>query len=588
MAITIARSLHKQNIPVDVGTLSASGPALTSRAIRRCLHISPKPDATSDEVLHALTSLIRDRGYDMVIPANDTSLGFVAKHYDSLSPLTHLACPEPHVVARVLQKEQTLAAARRVGIAVPLRFEVADVAGLDAQRNTLRFPVVAKGESKTDASANTFKVRYYRTFEELRAEVVGDPSFGKRHLLQEFCPGVGVGHGILLNKGEPVAVFQHRRLKELPSTGGVSVLAISEAPDPALLKQSIALLRALEWQGIAMVEYRYDRDTRRAVLMEINGRYWGTFSMATRAGLDLPYYEWQLAHGQQPQPPSAYHAGTKWRWTAGYLQRVHDLLADPPNSGLPTRSRFVELLEAVPDLTVAARSAVWSLEDPLPAIAEVTRTLKSNVVRDVKSVVRRILPTRLVKLASVSRNLETGTGGFYFRSQLMRGLGVRRDNLNHVPRPVRSVLFVCHGNILRSAMAEAIMRQQVAEAGLTDISIRSAGVAARAGKAADPRGIAAARAMGFSLDKHQAQPVSPELVQESDLIIVMDFLNEARMLTRFRAARGKVFMLSPSDRSRTIEVPDPYAGTADDVRRCYDELVVRVHDLTRIIEVGRP
>ena len=47
--------------------------------------------------------------------------------------------------------------------------------------------------------------------------------------------GVGVGVEILIHKGECIAKFQHRRIKEAPASGGVAVMAVSEVPDPGLL-----------------------------------------------------------------------------------------------------------------------------------------------------------------------------------------------------------------------------------------------------------------------------------------------------------------------------------------------------------------
>src|SRR5262249_44329675 len=133
------------------------------------------------------------------------------------------------------------------------------------------------------------------------------------------------------HQGKCIAVFQHRRLKELPHTGGFSVTAVAEAVNDNLLQSSLALLDALRWHGIAMVEYKVDADGR-AVLMEVNGRYWGTISLPILAGLDFPLYHWQLVHGERPAIPERYAVGTRWRWTAGYLGRLYFLLAKARSS----------------------------------------------------------------------------------------------------------------------------------------------------------------------------------------------------------------------------------------------------------------
>ena len=121
------------------------------------------------------------------------------------------------------------------------------------------------------------------------------------------------------------------RLKELPPSGGVSVLATSESLDAELVRDSIELLRALEWEGVAMVEFRVS-PTRGAYLMEVNGRYWGTVGLPVSAGTDFPLYQWQILHGERPavKPPADM---IRWRWTAGYVRRLRGLLGAAVKGG---------------------------------------------------------------------------------------------------------------------------------------------------------------------------------------------------------------------------------------------------------------
>src|SRR4029453_10687251 len=84
---------------------------------------------------------------------------------------------------------------------------------------------------------------------------------------------------------ELLQVFQHRRLHELPLSGGGSTYRVSQAVDQRLRDYASALMAALDWTGVAMVEFRVDRQTGDAVLMEINGRFWGSLPLSSRAGL---------------------------------------------------------------------------------------------------------------------------------------------------------------------------------------------------------------------------------------------------------------------------------------------------------------
>src|SRR5262249_1903561 len=95
-------------------------------------------------------------------------------------------------------------------------------------------------------------------------------------LVQEHCPGHCVRVEICMHEGKPIAAFQHERIRELPPTGGVSVMRRSKALTDALFKDSVRLLVGMDWRGVAMVEYRYDPKTKRYWLMEVNGRFWGS------------------------------------------------------------------------------------------------------------------------------------------------------------------------------------------------------------------------------------------------------------------------------------------------------------------------
>jgi predicted ATP-grasp superfamily ATP-dependent carboligase len=209
-------------------------------------------------------------------------------------------------------------------------------------------------------------------------------------LLQDFAEGDGVGIEVLMHHGEPVALFQHRRLKEVPASGGAAAVAIAEPPEPMLVDQALVLLRALEWEGVAMVEFRYDRARHQSSLMEVNGRYWGTLALPIQAGVDFPWYEWQIAHGEKPAVPLNYPVGGRWRWSAGYIRRWHGLAIDSARKAFNHPAVLKELVPSFADLS--ARDALWDSADPLPAIVEGLRTVKHLAVSDIKGALRALRP----------------------------------------------------------------------------------------------------------------------------------------------------------------------------------------------------
>ena len=129
---------------------------------------------------------------------------------------------------------------------------------------------------------------------------------------------------------------------------------------------------------------------------------------------------------------------------------------------------------------------------------------------------------------------------------------------------MRSVLFVCTGNICRSPTAEGVFRKLVADAGLAHaIHADSAGTHGyHAGEPPDTRAQAVARARGYDLSGIKARRIGSEDFSAFDLILAMD-RDHHEILARLapRPARHKVgMMLAYARRAKTLDVPDPYYG----------------------------
>ncbi len=137
------------------------------------------------------------------------------------------------------------------------------------------------------------------------------------------------------------------------------------------------------------------------------------------------------------------------------------------------------------------------------------------------------------------------------------------------------VLFVCMGNICRSPTAQGVFQRLIDEAGLTQsICLDSAGtISYHVGRPPDERAQQAASERGYDLSAYRARQVSSVDAARFDYIVVMDETNLLDVRSQFpKESWSKVQLLmdyAPGGR-KGQEVPDPYAGGADDFERVLD------------------
>jgi len=137
------------------------------------------------------------------------------------------------------------------------------------------------------------------------------------------------------------------------------------------------------------------------------------------------------------------------------------------------------------------------------------------------------------------------------------------------------VTVICLGNICRSPIGEAVLRDRIAEVGLAEqITVDSAGTGDwHIGQGANAKSITTLNQHGYQLD-HTARQITPSWFEDIDLALVMDTKNysdvgalieisgsqvELRMMRAFDPALRGITEPDPA-----LDVPDPYHGTMDD------------------------
>jgi predicted ATP-grasp superfamily ATP-dependent carboligase len=268
-------------------------------------------------------------GADHVVPTTEASIRAIAPLAGRLSgqgvPLF-----DADAFERVSDKRIVLEAATEVGIRIPRQvvLESREDLGARADLDDSLFPSWVK-PSRSVAPPDSTGVprpnpgaKRVRNRAELTALVAEAPDGAFPLLVQGEVDGVGAGVFLLVDGGSVLAVFAHRRVREKPPSGGVSVCRETGTMSAELLETSRRLLERLAWNGVAMVEYKIDAVDGTPVLMEVNGRFWGSLQLAVDAGVDFPALLLDHVEGIQLPPVSMRWPDVRLRWGWGEVDHV--------------------------------------------------------------------------------------------------------------------------------------------------------------------------------------------------------------------------------------------------------------------------
>lgn len=145
--------------------------------------------------------------------------------------------------------------------------------------------------------------------------------------------------------------------------------------------------------------------------------------------------------------------------------------------------------------------------------------------------------------------------------------------------PYQHILVVCLGNICRSPVAEAMLKQQ-----LPGRQLQSAGLQALVGQGVDATAAEIATAAGLDVSAHKARLISAEMVQWADLILVMSEHQRRHLGDEYPSALGKSLLLGHWVRTqntgatRGAEIPDPYKKS----REVFEHVHTLMHEATRL------
>lgn len=370
-SLAAVRALGKKGIKVTVGESTGLATAAFSRYRNKAV-VYPSPFFNPLDFVDFLRRELSHHSYRMLLPMEDETSTLIAQHHREFSQLTFL----PIVPAEKLQfarsKDNVLKTAAQQGIPIPKTWFINSISDLETLKNSFTYPVVIK----PTMSSGALGIAYPQNPAELIKHYLSVHKRFPYPMIQEYIPREGPGYGasfLIDEQGRVKASFVHKRLREYPVTGGASTLRESARHDD-IRDMALALLKSLDWFGVAMVEFKIDPRDGIPKLMEINPRFWGSLHLSIEAGVNFPYLLYRMACGENFKPVEHYEIGKRCRWLL-----PGDLLHFTYN---PKRARLVP--EFFHFWQKNTDYDICSLRDPLPVLGRILTPLTFLYDKDMK------------------------------------------------------------------------------------------------------------------------------------------------------------------------------------------------------------
>jgi protein-tyrosine-phosphatase/predicted ATP-grasp superfamily ATP-dependent carboligase len=527
---------------------------------------APDPWGDQQRYRQWLRARLDEHPTEIVLPSTEGAIYAAAALRRGGMESRRIIIPSDECLAITLSKYRSTQAALGAGIEVPRTafLRAPGTSELSYSVGDLRFPLIVKWDNGEDQNANylqggTRRVDDARQLAEALAELEMETC---GVIAQELIPGRGAGAFFLRYDGEIRLRFAHRRLHEMPYTGGPASLSETN-DDPAPLAAGATLLERIRYQGVAMVEFRETHDGR-YVFLEINGRLWGSLGLALRAGADFPRALLEchlLGRTNTRQPDLSRHVVCRnLPCETGYLESV---VAARFSATMTLTTKAKSLLEFVwHSFDPRVQSDLFWWDDPRPGIFTFANILLQTLKR-----------TALYAFRWNRRRAERRQ-----MAALTRRTRWIRDRLSANAPP--SLLMLCFGNIIRSPYAEARwvqLRNRLPQLP----PVESAGFHEREGRPTPLRYQSAARMRGIDLTGHRSRRVTEAMVARAGLVLLMDGRNVSDYLASFPAFSTKIGLLAAFSSGHQTEVSDPYGQAPGAGGRAFEQIDEGLESLAR-------
>lgn len=373
IAVTIARSLGRAGIHV-VAAEAADTPrplAFHSKYVKSSVNLGRgAKTALSDADVETLLEAAGEGG--VLVPVFTPAVFKMSWDEPKIARRAKTLVPTPSALEEAHDKARCTKLARSLGVPVPRTsspaengVDIRDASAMLKWAQDLPYPVMLKYRSGEDAGLPaSLRYRMCSSPEEVLEAYRQMETVQTAPIAQEYVAGEDYGTALLYDKdGRPVASFTYRSIRERPRGAGPTVYCVSE-DCPELVDYSHRLLSALNWRGMAMLDFRRGLDGKFRFL-EVNPRFWGSLALAVEAGVDFPLLYYRACLGEDIAPLRQ-KDGVRVRFFPGDFVSLFEYSRLPGNGAGYIAKGLWDLLKYRP------RDGLFSLSDPMPGLIHLT------------------------------------------------------------------------------------------------------------------------------------------------------------------------------------------------------------------------